>query len=137
MNVTLSLPSIRKIYMVKCADLAPNILEKYLSGLPVGIYPLPQEVEQYGTGTCISEQDYEDGSIIESATLQFDTAEEVQEDSGMAFVIADNNRKFYIIGRKEKPYPAVTVNKNIGSDSSYNTVKVVFKNRKALIPCSI
>ena len=137
MNVTISLPSIQKIYMVKCADIAPNILEKHLSGLPVGIYPLPEEVEQYGTGSCVAEQEYEDGSLVETATLQFDTAQEIPGSNGMAFVVGDNNGKYYIIGRKEKPYPAITVNKNIGTESTYNTVKVVFKSRKALIPCFI
>lgn len=137
MNVTQSLPSIRKVYMVEAAQLAPNILEKYLAGLSVGVYPLPTEIEQYGTGSCSAEQELDEGSIVESTTLSFNTAEEVTDTIGKAFVVGDNNGKYWLIGQREKPYPVVTVSKSIEDNSTINTVKVTYRRQKSLIPCNI
>ena len=132
-----SLPSIIKIYTVPCAQLAPNIMEKHLAGVPVGIYPLPTEIEQYGTGTCVAESAIEEGSIIEKTTLQFNTTQQLENREQLAFVIMDANLQYYIIGAREKPYPTVEVSKEISPDANVNTVKVKLTRRKSLIPCSL
>ena len=132
-----SLPSIIRIFTVPCAQLAPNIMEKHLAGVPVGIYPLPTEIEQYGTGTCVAESAIEEGSIIEKTTLQFNTTQQLENREQLAFVILDANLQYYIIGTKEKPYPLVEVTKAVDRDTNVNTVKVTLARRKSLIPCSV
>ena len=132
-----SLPSIIRIFTVPCAQLAPNIMEKHLAGVPVGIYPLPTEIEQYGTGSCVAESAIEEGSIIEKTTLQFNTTQNIDNTGQVAFIILDANLQYYIIGTKEKPYPLVEVTKAVDRDTNVNTVKVTMARRKSLIPCSV
>lgn len=132
-----SLPSIIRIFTVPCSQLTPNIMEKYLAGVPVGIYLLTNEIEQYGTGSCTAETAIEEGSLIEKTTLQFETTQQLENGEHLAFVILDANLQYYIIGVREKPYPLVEVRKDISPEANVSTVKVTLTRRKSLIPCSV
>ena len=112
-------------------------MEKYLAGVPVGIYLLTNEIEQYGTGSCTAETSIEEGSLIEKTTLQFETTQQLENVEHLAFVILDANLQYYIIGVREKPYPLVEVRKDISPEANVNTVKVTLTRRKSLIPCSV
>ena len=57
-----SLPNIVKVFTIPCASLAPNVFEKYMAGLPVGVYPLPTEVEQYNTGSVEAANALDEGT---------------------------------------------------------------------------
>ena len=137
MNITQSLPNIVKVFTVPCASLVPNVVEKYMAGIPVGVYPLPTEVEQYGTGACEAENILEEGTYFEKTTLQFTTAEDVSNTTPLAFVIMDAQKKYFLIGSKEAPYPIVEITKNVKTETNVNDIKVTFSRRKSLIPCSI
>lgn len=137
MHITQSLPNIVKVFTIPCASLAPNVVEKYMAGLPVGVYPLPTEVEQYGTGSCEASQDYDEGCYIEKTVLQFSTAEEITNTTPLAFVIMDAQENYFLIGAKEAPFPIIEIAKSISAESNVNNVKVTFTKRKSLIPCSI
>jgi hypothetical protein len=137
MNITHSLPNIVKVFSVPCASLAPNVVEKYLAGVPVGVYPLPTEVEQYGTGSVEAANELDDGTYYEKTVLQFSTAEEIDNRTPMAFVVKDAQENYYLIGAREAPYPIVEITKGVSSDANVNDVKVTFSRRKSLIPCSI
>ena len=137
MNITQSLPNIVKVFTVPCASLAPNIVEKYMAGLPVGVYPLPTEVEQYGTGSVEAANELDDGTYYEKTVLQFSTAEEIDNRTPMAFVVMDAQEKFFLIGAKEAPYPIVEITKGVSPDANVNDIKVTFSRKKSLIPCSI
>lgn len=137
MNITQSLPNIVKVFTIPCASLAPNIVEKYMAGLPVGVFPLPTEVEQYGTGAVEAANELDDGTYYEKTTLQFSTAEEIDNRTPMAFVVMDAQEKYFLIGAKEAPYPIIEIAKSVSSESNVNNVKVTFSKRKSLIPCCI
>lgn len=137
MKVSQSLPHIIKVFVVPCANLVPNVVEKYLAGIPVGVYPLPTEVEQYGTGSCEAENALDDGTYYEKTILQFSTAEEITNTTPLAFVIMDAQEKYFLIGAKETPYPIMEITKNITSDDNINDIKVTFSRKKSLIPCNI
>lgn len=137
MNITQSLPNIVKVFTIPCAPLAPNVVEKYMAGLPVGVYPLPTEVEQYGTGSVESENVLDEGTYFEKTTLQFSTAEEIDNRTPMAFVVMDAQDNYFLIGAKEKPYPIVEITKGVSPDANVNDIKVTFSRKKSLIPCSI
>ena len=132
-----SLPNIVKVFTIPCASLAPNVVEKYLAGLPVGVYPLPTEVEQYGTGSCEAENTLDEGTFYEKTTLQFSTAEEIDNRTPTAFVVMDAQENYFLIGAKEAPYPIVEITKGLSPDANINDIKVIFSGRKSLIPCSI
>ena len=137
MHITQSLPNIVKVFTIPCASLAPNVVEKYMAGLPVGVYPLPTEVEQYGTGSVEAANELDDGTYFEKTVLQFSTAEDIDNRTPMAFVVMDAQEKFFLIGAKEKPYPIVEITKGVSSDANVNDIKVTFSRKKSLIPCSI
>ena len=137
MKVTQSLPNIVKVFTIPCVSLAPNIVEKYMAGLPVGVYPLPTEVEQYGTGSVEAANELDDGTYYEKTVLQFSTAEEIDNRTPMAFVVMDAQEKYFLIGVKEFPYPIVEITKTMSGENNVNNIKVTFQRRKSLIPCSI
>ena len=124
MNITQSLPSIVKVFSVPCASLAPNVVEKYLAGVPVGVYPLPTtEVEQYGTGSVEAENILDEGSYYENTTLQFSTAEDIDNRTPTAFVVMDAQNNFFLIGAQEAPYPIVEITKAIDAESNVNNIR--------------
>ncbi len=137
MNITQSLPHIIKVFVVPCANHVPNVVEKYMAGIPVGVYPLPTEVEQYGTGSCEAENALDDGTYYEKTILQFSTAEEITNTTPLAFVIMDAQENYYLIGTREAPYPIIEIAKAVSTESNVNNVKVTFARRKSLIHCSI
>ena len=137
MNITQSLPNIVKVFTIPCASLAPNVVEKYMAGLPVGVYPLPTEVEQYGTGSVEAANELDDGTYYEKTVLQFSTAEEINNRTPMAFVVMDAQGKYFLIGVKEFPFPIVEITKWVSNDANVNDIKVTFSRKKSLIPCSI
>jgi len=137
MRVTQSLPNIVKVFTIPCASLAPNIVEKYMAGLAVGVYPLPTEVEQYGTGSVEAANVLDDGTYYEKTVLQFTTAEEIDNRTPMAFVVRDSQEKYFLIGAQEAPYPIVEITKNVTTDVNISDIKVTFLRKKSLIPCSV
>lgn len=137
MHITQSLPNIVKVFTIPCASLAPNVVEKYMAGLPVGVYPLPTEVEQYGTGSVEAANELDDGTYYEKTVLQFSTAEEIDNRSPMAFVVMDAQGKYFLIGVKEFPFPIVEITKGLSPDANVNDIKVTFSRKKSLIPCSM
>ena len=132
-----SLPNIVKVFTIPCASLAPNIVEKYLAGLPVGVYPLPTEVEQYGTGSVEAENILDEGTYYEKTTLQFSTAEDIDNRTPMAFVVMDAQENYFLIGAQEAPYPIVEITKGMSPDTNINDIKVTFSRKKSLLPCKI
>ena len=137
MHITQSLPNIIRVFTIPCASLAPNVVEKYMAGLPVGVYPLPTEVEQYGTGSVEAANELDDGTYYEKTVLQFSTAEEINNRTPMAFVVMDAQGKYFLIGVKEFPFPIVEITKWVSNDANVNDIKVTFSRKKSLIPCSI
>ncbi len=136
-NMKQSLPNIIKIGTVPCEVLSPNIMEKHLAQVPVGVFQTPTAIEHYGNATCEAEQEYDNSNYLEKTSLQFSTTDELKQYPPMAFVITDAQNKSWIIGTKEPPYPIVEISKSIEKDSNIFAVKVTFTRKKSLIPCSV
>ena len=131
-----SLPDIVAIYRVPCADLIPNITEKYQAHLLVGIFPIPTPIELCGKSSCEAEQEYDNGGYSEKTVLQFTTTEDISQYPPLAFVVTDAEGQSYIIGAREAPFPIVEITKTIDKEQRVNTVKVTFTRPKSLVPCS-
>lgn len=132
-----SLPAIIAISTVPCEHLAPNIEQKYMAHLPIGIFPLPTAVEHFGNASCEAEQEYDNGYYSEKTVLQFTTTDEIDNATPIAFVITDANGQSYIIGTKEAPFPMVEITRQVDKETNIYSVKVTFHKRKSLIPCTI
>lgn len=134
--MTQSLPSICYIGYLPCSELPPDILNKYLAGMPIAIFSVPTPIELYGDASCEAVSEYDNGSRLEKTTLQFTTTDEVPECQDLAFVVKDVQGKTYVIGQKETPFPMVEIETSVNKDENVKVVKVVFSARKSLIPCS-
>ena len=132
-----SLPHIVRIAIVPCASLAPNILEKYLAGMPIAVFPLPTDIEHYGNATCEAEQEYANGNYSEKTVLQFSSTEEIRQFPSPAFVITDAQGDSFLIGTKEPPYPMLEITETIDADTNIKTYKVTFTRQKSLVPCAV
>ena len=132
-----SLPSISFIGYLPCSELPPDLLLKYLSGMPISIFASPTPIEHYGNASCEAVSEYDNGSRLEKTTLKFTTADEVPERQDLAFVVKDVQGREYVIGQKESPYPMVEISTSVDKDENIKEVKVVFSARKSLIQLSV
>ena len=132
-----SLPGIKAIAFLPCKLLPPNIVEKFLSGVPIGVFSTSTPIEHYGNASCEAESEYTGGTYYESTTLQFTTTDEIQQSQELAFVVTDVNNHTYVIGCKEAPYPVVDITTNLDNDNNISHVKVSFSRKKSLIPFAV
>lgn len=132
-----ALPGIKSIGYLPCKNLPPFILQKYLVGIPVGIYAVATPVEFFTNASCEADQDPDNGSTIEKTTLQFSTTQNLPYGIPLAFVVKDVNDRAYVIGFREAPFPVITVNTSITDEKNIYVVKVQFNARKSLVPCSV
>lgn len=130
-----SLPGIKSIGYLPCHLLPPNILQKHLAGVAVGIYSIPTPVEHYGNAECTAEQEYDHGSYLERSTLTFTTTDRIPNHLPLAFVMTDVNGQSYVIGFHEAPLPVVEISQKTGETDCIFEVKVNFSARKSLISC--
>lgn len=131
-----SLPAIKFIGYLPTSLLSPDIVLKHLAGVPVGIFADITPVEHYGNASCEALSEYDNGSHIEKATLQFTTTDEIPENQEIAFVLSDVSGKSYVIGARESPFPMIEIESKVDEKTNIKAVKVVFTAKKALIPCA-
>ena len=132
-----SLPGIKAIAFLPCKLLSPNIVEKFLAGVPIGVFSTSTPIAHYGNASCEAESEYTGGTYYESTTLQFTTTDDIRQSQQLAFVVTDVNNHTYVIGCKEAPYPVVDITTNIDKDNNFSHVKVSFSRQKSLIPCAV
>ena len=132
-----SLPGITSIATLPCLSVPLFAMEKALSGIPVGIMAKPSPVTLYGVTSCEAESEYDNASYLEKVTLQFETTDSIDTSSPLAFVVHDANRRTFLIGCREAPYPVIEINKSNDNERNISKVKVSFTRRKALIPCHV
>ena len=135
--MTQSLPNIISIYTVPCSGLSPNITEKFLAGIPIGVFPLPTAIEHYGNAKCEAEQEYVNGSYSEKTVLQFTSKQDIRQFPPPAFVIKDAQGDTFLIGTREAPFPMVEITETIDKEENIKAYKVTFTRRKSLVPCSV
>lgn len=132
-----SLPGITSIATIPYSSVPLFAMEKAISGIPVGIMATPSPVAHYGTATCETESEYDNGSYLEKVTMQFETTDCIDVSAPLAFVIHDAHKKAFLIGCREAPYPVVEISSSNDEERNISKVKVSFTRRKALIPCYI
>ena len=132
-----SLPGIKAIAFLPCKLLPPNIVEKFLAGVPIGVFSTSTPIEHYGNASCEAESENTGGTYYESTTLQFTTTDEIQQSQELAFVVTDVHDKSYLIGCKEAPYPVVDITTKVDDETNISEVKVTFQRQKSLIPCVV
>lgn len=132
-----SLPGIKAIAFLPCKLLPPNIMEKFLAGVPIGVFSTSTPIEHYGNASCEAESEYIGGRYFEKTSLDFTTTDELPRSQELGFVVTDVHDKSYLIGVKEAPFPIVNITTKVDDETNISEVKVTFQRQKSLIPCSV
>lgn len=132
-----SLPGIKNISILPCAELPLHAMAKCMSNIPVGINCDASNLDIYPECSLEVESKYTNGDYFENLSLEFTSTTRIPKNPKMAFVITDIEGHNYLIGTKERPFPVIEYTREIsGSRNIYDT-KVTFSGKRALIPCAI
>ena len=132
-----SLPGIKSIGYLPCANLSPLILQKHIVGIPVGVFSDLTRIEHYGNASCVAEGEYDNGRMLEKTKLSFTTTSDIPTDKHIAFVVTDVEDKSWLIGLREAPFPVVEYQRKIDASNNIWEVEVSFTCRKSLISCNV
>lgn len=135
-----SLPGIKRIAFVDCSLLPADITLRALAGVPVGIFTTVNDICKIGEATCETEEQFDNNSQLEKATLTFRTLDELPTYRHLAFVIYTTNGDTFVIGTKELPYPTVKLTSSTGTpegEPSVRKYEVSFTNKKSLVLCAV
>ena len=132
-----SLPGIKSIGYLPCANLSPLIMQKHIVGIPVGVFSAITPIEHYGNASCEAESEYDHGRKLQKTKLKFSTTDEIPIDKHLAFVVTDAEGKSWLIGLREPPYPIAEYTRLIDREKRLSEVEVSFTARKSLIPCAL
>lgn len=130
-----SLPGIKSIGYLPCANLSPLIMQKHIVGIPVGVFSAITPIEHYGNASCEAESEYDHGRKLQKAKLKFSTTDDIPIDKHLAFVVTDAEGKSWLIGLREPPYPIAEYVRIIDMSNNIWELEVIFSHRKSLIPC--
>ena len=107
--------------------------------MPITIPATTTEITLKGEATCELEQSSDNNCYIEKVKLNIPTLDDVPLQDFPAFVIQTVDGTKYVIGAKERPYPAVKITRSTGrpdGDPSVRKYEVSFTAKKALALCS-
>ena len=134
--MAVSLPGIKKIGFVECSKLAPQLMNKSIAGLPISVDSPVTDIPFTGDASCDASNAPQNNGRLEKSTVSFITTMELPTNDNLAFVVECANGRKYIIGRKEAPFPLVSVTRKSGTpggDASSNYVEVSLSQIKSLL----
>lgn len=134
------MPGIIAVKWMHADELAPNVREKFLAGVPVAIGTEGNEIELVDIGSTEGLQAVENNGLIGKATLEFKTLDVVPMDEDIVWAAQDADENWWLIGAEERPYPVVEVSQSTGSpggEPAVKTVKVSLTAKIALIPVAL
>lgn len=132
-----SLPGIISISCLPCKLVQRNSDLKYLSGMPVQVFTTPIPIDFKGMPTCETISQYDNNGRNESTTLKFMALSPVPLREHLAFIVTDANRRSYLLGLHEAPYPIIKISHSTGTpdgDPAVYAHEITFKALKSLIP---
>ena len=139
MSHCISLPGIKNIWYIQHTELPDDVIYKAAVGMPITIPATTTEITLKGEAMCEVEQSPDNNCYIEKVKLSFPTLDNVPTQDFPAFLIQTIDGTKYVIGAKERPYPAVKITRSTGrpdGDPSVRKYEVSFTARKALALCS-
>lgn len=135
-----NIPGITKISIVECNALQQNLEWKCIADIPIGISTDTKPICFSGIPTCEAVTTCLKNDESEKTTLKFNSTVDIPTSIPVAFIITDAQKKSFIIGAKEKPFPIISKTKRTGSpegDSSIISYEVTRESLKSLIPVVI
>lgn len=123
-----------------CSRLPANITYRAMAGVPVGIFTSLNDICKVGEATCETEEQFDNNSQVEKASLTFHTLDELPTYRHLAFVIFTAQGDTFVIGTKELPYPTVKISRSTGTpdgEPSVRKYEVSFTAKKSLVLCAV
>ena len=139
MSQCISLPGIKKVWYIPHTNLPDDVIYKAVVEIPITLPTTTTEITLKGEATCEVEQSPDNNCYIEKVKLSFPTLDDVPTQDFPAFVIQTIDGSKYVIGAKERPYPAVKITRSTGrpdGDPSVRKYEVSFTAKKALALCN-
>lgn len=136
MNDCYSLPGIMSIAYVPCNLLQKHSDLKFLASIPVQVFADVTPVSFKGVPTCENTSQYDNNGRNEKTTLRFNSLKPVPTLQPIAFIITDVNRRRFLLGLREAPYPVIKITHSTGTpngDPAVYAHEITFTALKSLI----
>lgn len=131
-----NLPGIVDVRYINPGDVPAQIMSSYIAGIPVTVLVDGTQMSLNGPASCQAVEEHSNNGRVEKATLTFMTGDDVPP-AGMLWMFQQAGGEWFLLGRREQPYPTVKVQHSSGEpggDRAIKTVTVEFQCFKALIP---
>ena len=131
-----NMPGIVRVEYLTPDQVPPSVMQKYIAGLPVGVFADGISMPLHGDATCQAVEEHSNNGRTEKVTLTFMTTGDVPQ-AGVVWKIKDANGGWWLIGAKERAYPTVKISTSTGEpggDRAVKTVTVEHQSLKALVP---
>ena len=139
-NFCTNLPGIVAIGYCLCENIQPNIVLKYSSGIPVGVFTEITPVHFFGQPSYDAVEEYDNNGRKLLCTLKFVSNDNIPLHKHLAFVITDASGTSFIIGSRERPYPVIKSSATSGTpsgESNATTYEIKWSSVGMPIRCAI
>ena len=139
-NFCTNLPGIVAIGYCRCENIQPNIVLKYSSGIPVGVFTEITPVHFFGQPAYDAVEEYDNNGRKLLCTLKFVSNDNIPLHKHLAFVITEASGTSFIIGSRERPYPVVKSSATSGTpsgESNATTYEIKWSSVGMPIRCAI
>lgn len=139
-NFCTKLPGIVQIGYCLCENIQPNIVLKYSSGVPVGIFTEITPVCFFGLPSYEAVVEYDNNGRKVVSSLKFVSNDNIPLHKHLAFVITDASGTSFIIGSRERPYPVVKSSATSGNpsgESNSTTFEIKWSSVGMPIRCAL
>ena len=136
MNNCTSLPGIKSIMYVPCEAIQKHSDLKTLASLPVQVFADGTPISIKGAATCETISEYSNNGRIEKTTLRFNALYAIPTHYPLTFIITDVNRRQFLMGLHEPPFPTIKITQLTGTpggDPAVFSHEITFTARKSLI----
>lgn len=134
------LPGIRKIEIVRCAELQAGLMLHSICGCVVAVRAPSENVEYSGRPTLKWEGSKVNGVRQEKSTLEFSTIHPLPEGENLAFVVTSADGQQYLIGTREGRYPKIEYSETTGEPggvAASRSYKISHIAQKSVLRCNM
>lgn len=132
------LPGITKIWYVPADTLMSGITERALANLPIGVFADIFHVPFVGDAICESETEFDNNDYRQKVQLTFSTTT-LLPSCRLAFIIRTANKKQYLIGTADHPFPivkSIDTTGELDGEKAATKYTISYTNKLALVPCN-
>lgn len=135
-----TLPGITRVAYLPCLALPSHVMYAARAQVPVAVYQKGKPLTLTGSAEAEMTDEPDNNGHLQKAQLTFYTSDRLPQSLPLAFIVTTVQGDSYLIGAKDRPFPAVKVTQTTGTpEGSSAVLKVVvsFTAAKAMIPCII